>query len=162
MLIKIMDWGADLAHSIAKRIPVIGKYFTDQVIRFLIIGTSAFLINFAIYQSLILLLDHLIDSNDDIIRALIVGLPFLLAYFIAYLFNFYMSKKWTFKNQSPQTARQAFKFLAVNTFNAVSGAIIIAILDNIGIPPIIGQPLFVACEAFWSYLLYKLWVFKEP
>ena len=161
MIIKILDWGADLAFSIAKRIPIIGKHFTEELIRFLIIGTSAFIINFVIYQSTLALVENLIDTNDDFTRALVVGLPFLLAYVVAFLFNFYMSKKWTFKDVSPQTGTQAIKFFSVNTFNAISGVVVIALLDNIGIIPLIGHPMFIATEAIWSFLLYKFWVFKE-
>jgi putative flippase GtrA len=151
----------NFAQKIASKIPVIGKYFTDEIIRFLIIGTCAFLINFAIYQTSIRILEAIFDTNNDILRALMVGLPFLFAYFIAYLFNFTMSKKWTFKDQSPKKGVQAMKFLLVNTFNALGGSGFIALLDYFGIRPIISQPIFVAMEAFWSYLLYKFWVFKK-
>lgn len=161
MLVKFLDWAAELAHSIAKRIPVIGKHFTDEIIRFLIIGSSAFAINFIVYQSLLALLDYFVETDSEVLRAVIVGGPFLIAYVVAYIFNFYMSKKWTFKNSSPKTGSQAFKFLLVNTFNALSGSVVIAVLENFGLTPLLAHPLFVATEAIWSFLLYKFWVFKE-
>jgi len=70
----------NLAQRIASKVPVIGKYFTDEIIRFLIIGTSAFLINFAIYQTSIRLLEAIFETDNKILRALMVGLPFLFAY----------------------------------------------------------------------------------
>jgi len=150
-----------LAFKILSRFPLIGKHFTEEFIRFLVIGTSAFLINFAVYHSTVFLLEELFDTENKVLRALMVGLPFLFAYFIAYIFNFTMSKKWTFKNTSPRTKVQATKFLLINTFNAISGSGFIALLDYFGIVPLISQPIFVATEAIWSYILYKFWVFKE-
>lgn len=151
-------------HSIANRVPVVGKFFTEEFIRFVFIGGSSFIIFYTLNNLFILILEHLIGSSNDQQRAIIVSGSYITAYFIAFLYNFALSRQWTFqqgKANATQVRTEAFKFLFINILNALGGAIFVTILDYFGIPPFVSQPFFIAVQMVWTYFLYKYWVFNH-
>ena len=166
--------------KIASRLPIIGKHITEEFVRFLIIGTTSFLIFYALNNSIVFTLDHFLDPASKTVRGLIVWNSYITAYLLAFVYNFSLSRNWTFKEKldrdivgmvedsqkkeigcSPtgRITKQISKFFIVNAFNAFSGAIFVTILDYAGVPPWASQPIFIGVQTIWTYLLYKKWVF---
>lgn len=163
--------------AIFSKTPIIGKYFTEEFIRFIFIGGTSFIIFYTFNNSFVLGLDALIDSDNDIVRGLIVWNSYITGYIIAFIYNFSMSKNWTFKDahmdekgdvfqleiedrkRHKKMRIQVLKFFLINTCNAVAGAVVVTLLDYAGIPPWITQPFFIGLQMIWTYALYKFWVF---
>ncbi len=150
-----------IIHKISNRIPVLGKYFTEEFIRFVFIGGTSFIIFYFLNNSFIFLLEKIYSSQTSTARGLVVWNAYIVAYLLAFIYNFTLSKRWTFRNQSVTYREQLLKFFTVNIFNALTGAAFVTILDYIGIPPYISQPFFIAIQIFWTYFLYKRWVFSD-
>lgn len=148
-------------YKIASKTPMIGDKFTEEFIRFVIIGGTSFVIFYTLNNSFVFGLDSLIDPETDHTRAAIVAGSYLSAYMIAFLFNFSLSRSWTFKSKGANYKKQAVKFFAVNTFNALAGAAFVTVLDYAGIPPFISQPFFIGMQTIWTFILYKKWVFQN-
>jgi putative flippase GtrA len=155
-----MDNFIKTSHNLIKKFPIIGKLITEEFIRFFIIGFAAFLIAYLLNNILIFVFSAIIDPGEAE-RAAIVSISYIIAFIISFIFNFHFSRKWTFKSTSPNYKEQVTKFLIINIFNAIAGAIIISALDYVGIIPLISQPFIIAVQMFWSYFVYKVWVFKE-
>jgi putative flippase GtrA len=147
-------------HEIIRKLPFIGKHISQQFMRFFVIGFSSFVIAYSINNILVFIFAGILNPNETL-RAIIVAVSYIIGFIISFIFNFYFSRKWTFKSTSQNYQDQVSKFLAVNVFNAIAGALIISALDYIGIPPLISQPPIIAVQMFWSYFVYKIWVFKD-
>ncbi len=148
------------AFEISQKFPVIRGKLSIKFMRFFVVGSTAFIINYTINNTLVFSFTKILDP-DKTGRWIIVATSFFVAYTIAFVFNFTASRKWTFKSTSPDYKTQMVKFFIINAFNAISGSVVMAVLDNFGIPPYVSQPFFIATEMIWSYLLYSRWVFKS-
>ncbi len=143
-----------------QKFPFIKKYINEEIIRFLVIGTSSFALFYFLNNSFLILAEAIIPSRSKVQRAIMVATSYLIAYILTFIYNFTSSKKWTFKIKSSENIRrQMIKFFSINTANALAGAIFVTILDALGIPPYISQIFFTAMQTIWTYLLYKYWVF---
>lgn len=87
---------------------------------------------------------------------------------IALTFSFFANKKFTFKDNSPKTKTQLFRFLAITLFGLwVMQPIIIAITDVIFFQSVgknntmlLAGKLLASCfTLFWNYFMYKKFVF---
>lgn len=134
---------------------------STEFIRFVLIGGTSFVIFYTLNNSFVFGLDYLVDSQDETARGLIVWNSYIVAYLIAFVYNFNLSKNWTFKSSSENVKSKAIRFFAVNTINALAGAGFVTALDYLGVPPWISQPFFIGMQTIWTYFFYKLWVFEE-
>lgn len=148
-------------NKVSSKVPYIGRYLTEEFIRFAFIGGSSFIIFYILNNAFILVLEEIIESDTDFMRGFIVWNSYILAYLLAFIYNFTLSKNWTFKNKDNNYKSQVSKFFAVNAFNAFGGAAFVTILDYAGVPPYVSQIFFVGMQTIWTYILYKKWVFKE-
>ena len=130
--------------------------------RFLIIGTSSSVLFYVLNNAILLAITKIFKTHSAGERAILVSSVYLVAYSIAFVYNFLLSKNWTFKKRGKETIKkESIRFFLVNTANAIGGAIFVAILDYFGIPPYISQIFFMAMQTIWTYLLYKKWVFSN-
>lgn len=150
-----------IVYNLTQRIPFIGPRITKQFLRFVSIGSLAFYIAYTINNSLIFLLDSIIKPDEDHIRWIIVIFSYLTAFIFSFTFNFNFSRKWTFKMTGRNKNSQLRKFFVVNTSNALAGATFVTILDHNGISPLVSQPFFIAMQTFWTFFLYRGWVFRQ-
>ncbi len=156
----------DLLYKIASKIPIINKFVSKELLKFLFIGGTSFIIFYSVNNLTLLLIDSIFDYDSKNIRALIVASVYIFAYIVAFIYNFCLSRSWTF-GEHLKTIRSTtsinnhvIKFFIVNATNAIVGSIVVTLLDRIGFPPHFTQPGFIALQTIWTYFLYKYWVFK--
>lgn len=156
----------EVLYKIAKKLPIVNKFVTKEILRFLFIGSTSFIISYSVNTGLLLVSEKIFNYDEGARRGAIVIIVYLIAYLIAFIYNFTLSRNWTFQEQiiskdiKHKVNKHILKFLLVNTFNAILGALVIALLDQFGIPPYISQPFFIAAQTIWTYFLYKFWVFS--
>lgn len=134
-----------------------------QFTKFLVVGGSAFLVDFSINTAIVWALR--LDMSLESIIANIFSVT------IALIYNYILSSRWSFKsNQSNYTTKTLLKFIGVNIFNLIWSSAAIALLvrviseSNIITNVDYIQPLskFVVTGfmTIVSFVLYKLIVFK--
>lgn len=147
-------------NNLTNKIPIIGERITEELMRFIVIGSSSFIIAYVLNNGLIFILDSTINPETDFQRASLVWFSYISAFLVSFTFNFNFTRKWTFKITGPGLRRQLTKFFIINICNALAGAAFVTSLDLIGISPLISQPFFVAMQTLWTFVLYKKWVFS--
>jgi putative flippase GtrA len=122
-----------------------------QLIQFGMVGGFGFVINLGVFA--------LCERGFDI--------PYLLAYAIAWLVavsnNFLLNRRFTF-NEHAKTSRihfQAIRFFLVSAFAAAVGALLLALLVEVGgVAKLPAEALAVAASTPLNFLGNKLWSFR--
>ncbi len=118
-----------------------------ELIRFGVTGTASAGIYFLLMAGLHLALD------------LPVGISGMLAYGLGMIFNYLVQYHWTFRSTSAH-ASATIRYLVIHGVGIVCNAVALALLT-----PVLGywtsQGLAIALIAAWSYLVQKLWVFRN-
>lgn len=130
----------------------------SQVVRFLIIGFSAFLIDYGTLNLLVKVLKFDLELFNFILVANIIST------ILAVLFGFYFQRKWTFKTINSNKAKREFMlFILLQLFNIIFyNTIIFNILrTNIGLDVAIAKPIVVVFQTVTSYLAMKFIIFKQ-
>ncbi|MCB0743749.1 MAG: GtrA family protein [Ignavibacteriae bacterium] len=137
------------------------KLLEKEFLRFLIIGSSTFVIDFSINNLIVLILQT--DPTHESVIANMISVP------IAFIYNFTFSSKWTFKNTIDRK-KKFLKFLGVGIFNYIVSTFLIGLLveyltnSNLVHSHTTIQAgskfLIMSLMTFWSYIIYKFWVFK--
>lgn len=119
-------------------------------IRYLIIGTSTFILDFGIFNFLITF------TNIEALPAN------LLSTFLSLFFNFTMSNFWTFGLDSSHKTKKLGKYAVLATFNYFFGNFAFHLFeDNTDINLNIAKAIITVTIVTWNFLLYKTWVFKD-
>lgn len=122
-----------------------------QLIQFGMVGGLGFVINLGVFS--------LCERG--------IGIPYLLAYGIAWLIavsnNFLFNRRFTF-NEHANTSRihfQAIRFVLVSAIAAAFGALLLALLVEVGgIAKVPAEALAVAASTPLNFLGNKLWSFR--
>jgi putative flippase GtrA len=140
---------------------LITKLLEIKVVRFLLVGGTAVAIDFGFYSLIVFMLS--LPNSRESILANMISKP------ISFLFNFTISRSWTFKAKSGNQKHQMIKFLTVVVVNYIFSTILLGItvsLLNLVIPNLIDYNQLIAFViitgifALINFLLYELWVFK--
>jgi putative flippase GtrA len=78
---------------------------------------------------------------------------------LATLFNFTLSRKWTFKSVS-NLPRTVLLYLLLFCFNQVFSTYFIILLESWGVFSIIAKVLAMGCIVLWNFVLYRKVIFK--
>ncbi len=126
-----------------------GLKLEKSFIRYIVIGGTAFLIEYLSYLILLKLL-HI----DYIIAGIIV-------YSVIFWFVFYMNRSWSFQSQAA-VLPQLIKYLLLFSFNNLVGNIWLMRLltEVIGISPLISPLIKMACIVIWNYFIYKHIIYR--
>ncbi len=137
----------NLLDDIRKNPLAVLKY---SFIRYLIIGTSTFVIDFGIFNFLKLKLDF-----EPIVAN-------LTSTFLSLFYNFSMSNFWTFKLGKSQQMKKLSKYaiLAVLNYLFGNGAMYLFI-EYTDLNHNLAKVLITLMIISWNFLLYKKWVFTE-
>jgi putative flippase GtrA len=115
--------------------------------RYLIIGFSSFALEFLLFA---LLLE---------VFAVFVVISNVVAITAASLFNFSMSRKWTFKVSS-RLARSIILYLILFAWNQLFSSVAILWLMDVDVAPFIAKVFTMAAIVCWNFVLYRKVVFK--
>ncbi len=142
---------------------MLNKIFKYKVFRFVFVGGTAFLLDYFINNVLVLILNitpHIESAVANVFSVTISG-----------IYNFYLSRKWTFKSSDPRSGRQMIKFAILSVINLIissaSVSVLVYIFDGVfsSIDVFFVQSaskLFVTLVLGVSnYFIYQLLIFKD-
>ncbi len=127
-----------------------GLKIDKSFIRYILVGGTAFLIEYASYLILLNLL-HI----DYIVAGIIV-------YSIIFWFVFYMNRSWSFQSEAA-VLPQLIKYLLLFGFNNLVGNIWLMrfLTETLGISPLISPIIKMACIVIWNYFIYKHIIYRK-
>jgi dolichol-phosphate mannosyltransferase len=127
------------------RIVTLGFAPYARIIRFVIVGATAALLNVLVLYALTNWFGIWYIASE------------IVAFIIALCYNFTLQKFWTFENRHGKATRQGFSFIVLNVFNLfLNTAILYCMVEFFGLWYILAQlitSLVIACE---SYFLYRV------
>jgi putative flippase GtrA len=114
-----------------------------QLAKFCIVGTSGYVVNLAVFATLI----HW--AGMHYIPAAVCS------FLVAVTNNYTWNRLWTFRHQRGHIAYQGLRFLVVST------SALAANLVAIGMPKIPAQAIAIALVTPWNFVANKLWSFRR-
>ncbi len=124
--------------------------FKYSFFRYLLIGTSTFVIDFGLFNLLSLWVGT---------RAIVAN---LISTFISLFFNFSMSNFWTFKLGGGQKLQKLSRYAVLAIFNYIFGNIAMYFfIEYTNLNHNIAKALITLTVVAWNFLLYKKWVFRD-
>lgn len=123
-----------------------------QFLKFVLVGTSNTLIDFAIYTALTRLSVFWFNHK---IGAAAIG--FLIATVNSYIWN----KYWTFKNKSDQHHIQSIKFFIVGVAGLGFNVVIFWLLLPLGWYDLFVKGIAIVIILFWNFTINRIWTFAE-
>jgi putative flippase GtrA len=123
----------------------------SKVVRYLISGTLAFLVNIGVYALLIY------EAHIWYIVAAV------FAFSVALVFSFFLQKMFTFREQSTdRILRQFYIYVAFILFNLGANTLLLFLLVTYGgMDKIIGYIVSNALIAVWSFFVYEKIIFSK-
>lgn len=126
-------------------------WLSISFIKYLIVGISTFLL-----QIFFLYFFTEIAKLDKVLANIFAAL-------IATLYGFYMSNKWSFKNNSKKQGSKLAKFTFLTAFNYAFDTLLAFPLLAVtwGINQYLTKVFITGIVVVWNFFLYKLWIFKS-
>lgn len=128
----------------------IGYLRNHSFVRYLVIGITTFLLDFAIYKLLILGFDfNEIPAN-------------LTSVLLSLIYNFTMSNFWTFKAGSGNKRKKLVKYSMLASFNYVFNNTLFAYLvSNTEFDDLLLKVFVTGLVVLWNFVLYRSWIFTS-
>lgn len=124
--------------------------FKYSFFRYLLIGTSTFVIDFGIFNFMSLYLDT---------KPIVANLT---STFLSLFFNFTMSNFWTFRLGNAQQMKKLSKYAVLAIFNYIFGNLAMyGFIEYTDLNHNLAKAIVTITVISWNFLLYKKWVFKE-
>jgi putative flippase GtrA len=120
-----------------------------QLGKFATVGASGYVVNLAVYSTLVLAF--------DVHYALAAVCSFLVAVTNNYLWN----RAWTFRHQRGHLVYQGFRFLLVSTVALAANLVFLQILVALGLGKIPAQATAIVLVMPWNFAANKLWSFRR-
>ena len=88
----------------------------------------------------------------------------LIAYFVAFAFNFTISRRWTFAKaaRSGPARRQLARYLFLVGVNLLTTVLIVAGLSSVGVNYLIAKVVAGGLNALGNFVTYRRWIFAAP
>lgn len=118
-----------------------------QLVRFLVVGTSGYVVNLAIFSIALLLGAHYIPAA-------------ILAFIVAWMNNFMLNRYWTFRAHAEAMVGQGARYLAVSVVALITNLIILQLLVDAGLGETLSQAIAIVLVTPLSYLLSRRWSFR--
>lgn len=123
------------------------KLFEHEILRYLVVGGGAVVIDFISYMTMV----HLIHLNTSFSKG--------TSYVLGALFSFIINKIWTFA--SDKKTHEAFiRFAILYTATFLTNVAINALVLWLGAITFIGFSVATATSIVLNYIGQKYWVFK--
>ena len=118
-----------------------------QLVRFCIVGATGFVVNLAVYASLL----HGL------------GFHYLLAatcsFLVAVTNNYTWNRLWTFRGQRGHVAYQGLRFLVVSTLALAANLVVLHALVRLGVDKVLAQAVAIVLVMPLNFVGNKLWSF---
>ena len=88
----------------------------------------------------------------------------VIAFFLAFVFNFTASRRWTFARAASDghAHQQLVRFFVVAAINLLSTVLIVAGLSVVGVNCLIAKVLATCINASGNYFAARHWIFAAP
>jgi len=124
--------------------------FKHSFIRYLLIGTITFVLDFGLFNLL---------SITFRTKPIIANLT---STFISILFNFTASNFWTFKLGKKQQLKKLSRYAVLAIFNYFLGnGAMYLFIEYTSLNHNLAKAIITMTVMCWNFILYKKWVFKE-
>lgn len=133
-----------------------------RLFRFLIVGALAFVVDAGLLATMIYILNfnpywqtviNGVELNISIANATSI--------ILAYCFNFVLQRMWAFQARDQKWQQQAWKFIIVAVIAYILNNLIFGFLvKQLFINELISKVIVTALQMIWSFIMYKLIVFK--
>jgi len=126
--------------------PSLGRVFTNQFLRFCIVGASGYAVNLVVYAAL-----------------LAAGFHYLAAATISFLVaagsNYGWNRTWTFRTSEAPLLGQGARALLVSGLSLGANQLFLITLVSAGATHLVGQAVAVILATPFSFAANKLWAF---
>ena len=120
-----------------------------QLVRFLTVGASGYVVNLGVFALCVRLLE--IDYRAGAV----------IAFLLSVINNFWLNRHWTFDAKQDHPIYQAVRFFAVSLLAfGFTELILIVLVEGAGVSKVVAQAIAVAAATPLSFLGQKLWSFK--
>lgn len=120
-----------------------------QLIRFVTVGASGYVVNLGVYAAGV----HLLGLDYRISA--------VLAWIVSVLNNFWLNRHWTFDAKHEHPIFQAARFFTVSLVAfGFSYLVLIALVDGAHMGKVLAQAIAIAAGTPLSFLGQKLWSFR--
>ena len=118
-----------------------------QLIRFLVVGASGYVVNLAVFSLALYLGAHYIPAA-------------IIAFIIAWVNNFMLNRYWTFAARGEAMMGQGAKYLLVSLIALGANLAILQLLVDAGLGETLSQAIAIVLVTPLSYLLSRRWSFR--
>ena len=120
-----------------------------QLVRFVTVGASGYVVNLGVFALCV----HLLGIDYRISA--------VIAYVFSVLNNFWLNRHWTFGAKEEHPVGQGARFFAVSTVAfAFSYLVLIALVDGAGLSKVPAQAVAIVASTPMNFLGQKLWSFR--
>ncbi|WP_158862765.1 GtrA family protein [Leifsonia sp. AG29] len=124
-------------------------FFDHSVVRYLIAGGLAFLVDFGLLA--------LFHEVLGIATWLAAGLAFI----ISFAFTYTIQRVFSFGSQVPH-GPALLKYTTLVAVNTIATAVIVAVVDTSPLSWAGGKIIATCVTTIWNYFAYRYWVFAAP
>lgn len=146
------------------------KLLVKSYVRYLIVGATSFALDFLIYNFLLVVLrsqpqpdwaysiGNLVGLSPEASLVLVSNIISLLT---SLSFNFIASNYWTFQAGGAKKRRKIMRYATIAGFNFLLNNVILSIqVEYFSVNPIIAKVIVTGAQTLWTFLIYKVWVFR--
>jgi putative flippase GtrA len=120
-----------------------------QLVRFSLVGASGYVLNLAVYSTLVFAFD---------VQYVVAA---VLAFCVAVTNNFLVNRSWTFKATDGRVTFQAPRFLIVSLIALGFNLFVLQLLvGTIGVHKVVGQAVAILAATPVNFIGNKLWSFR--
>ena len=120
-----------------------------QLIRFVTVGASGYVVNLGVYAAAV----HLLGLDYRISA--------VLAWMVSVLNNFWLNRHWTFDAKHQHPAFQAVRFFTISLIAfAFTYVVLVALVSEAGMMKVVAQAIAIVAGTPLSFVGQKLWSFK--
>jgi putative flippase GtrA len=130
-----------------------------QFVKFAIVGASCAIVDWAVFYIFKgIFFKSFPGSNEQLLRQIAKGISFVVSASV----NYYFNRKWTFRSEDKEVAKQLTKFFIVATIGLIFNSLIFYFVTAILLwRDIFGLLIATALVTIWNFFINRIWTFKE-
>lgn len=137
------------------------QFVSRQFLKFLIVGFSAFFVDVAGLNLLLILgLDDFLLKNTSLSKDAAIVSCSVVSTTIAITYNFTLQKLWAFESRERTNTKEFSKFIIIQVFNlVVFSTLLFGLLISLNFNPTVAKVCTTVIQMGTSFFLYKYFVF---
>jgi dolichol-phosphate mannosyltransferase len=120
-----------------------------QLVRFLTVGASGYVVNLAVFAGCV----HLLGIDYRVAS--------VIAFVVSVTNNFWLNRHWTFDAKHAHPVDQGARFFAISVLvYGFTYVVLVALVSGAGTPKVVAQAIAIVAGTPLSFLGQKLWSFR--